>query len=63
MLSQVIKLVNSFDELIDTCEGRDMLMPKLIMLNKQLRHELNPAKIINDTKGISKLYIRSCDGV
>ena len=57
MVSQVIKLVNSFDELIDTCDGRDMLMPKMVMLNKQLRHELNPAKIINDTKGISKLYI------
>lgn len=46
-----MKLVNSMDKLIDACESSpNMRMPKVIALNKQLKKELNPAKVIKDQR-------------
>ena len=47
----MLKLVNSMDKLIDACESSpNMRMPKVIALNKQLKKELNPAKVIKDQR-------------
>ena len=47
----VLKLVNSMDKLVEACESSpNMRMPKVIALNKQLKKELNPAKVIKDQK-------------
>ena len=50
-VGHVLKLVNSMDKLIDACESSpNMRMPKVIALNKQLKKELNPAKVIKDQR-------------
>ena len=57
-VSHVLKLIISLDKLIEACDSAatsQMRMPKMIALVKQLKKELNPPKIIEDTKEIGKL--------
>jgi hypothetical protein len=48
-VGHVLKLVNSMDKLVEACESApNMRMPKMIALIKQLKKELNPAKVIKE---------------
>ena len=50
-VGHVLKLVNSMDKLTEACESApSMRMPKMIALVKQLKKELNPAKVIKEYK-------------
>lgn len=50
-VGHILKLVNSMDKLAEACESApNMRMPKMIALVKQLKKELNPAKVIKEQR-------------